>query len=420
MATPLAIVAAGGPPVFVDCNSDDLCASLRDFEAERAGTGPRPPSSCTSAATSPSRCGRSRRCAPPRASSCSRTARTRTAPSGTAAARDVGRRRRLLLLRDQDGLDRRGRHPGLESDDVLEFARAYRNYGKPDHEVAGLNFRMSEFTAALGLVQTERMENRRVEERRGARAPRPVHPGRLALPDGMISGLYKYIVFDPIERSSGKVYDQPCHRIMGTGDELPNSDWVAEGHWCVPLYYRPEADGATHEGPRHRRGRLHRLARRRQAARRGHEPRIFDVRPSGTTIREVDTVIGDMRVRDACCGGEGLRRDRAPRRRRRRRRGRAAPRRAEQLNARGTLNVLEAARARESRASSTPRRSGSTAAPTGTVDEEHTARAARAPLHRDQARGRDVLPLLPRALRRGLDRAALRDPLRPARAAGGA
>jgi hypothetical protein len=56
----------------------------------------------------------------------------------------------------------------------------------------------------------------------------------------MISGLYKYIVFDPIEKSSGKVYDQPCHRIMGTGDELPNSDWVADHHWCVPLYYRPE------------------------------------------------------------------------------------------------------------------------------------------------------------------------------------
>ena len=34
----------------------------------------------------------------------------------------------------------------------------------------------------------------------------------------MISGLYKYIVFDPIERSTGKVYDQPCHRIMGHHD----------------------------------------------------------------------------------------------------------------------------------------------------------------------------------------------------------
>jgi hypothetical protein len=28
---------------------------------------------------------------------------------------------------------------------------------------------------------------------------------------------------------------------MGRSDELPNTDWVAENHWCVPLYYRPES-----------------------------------------------------------------------------------------------------------------------------------------------------------------------------------
>jgi hypothetical protein len=27
---------------------------------------------------------------------------------------------------------------------------------------------------------------------------------------------------------------------MGHAVDLPNSDWVAENHWCVPLYYRPE------------------------------------------------------------------------------------------------------------------------------------------------------------------------------------
>ena len=44
------------------------------------------------------------------------------------------------------------RHPEL-----LEHARAFRNYGKPDYTVAGLNFRISEFAAAIGIVQTERM-----------------------------------------------------------------------------------------------------------------------------------------------------------------------------------------------------------------------------------------------------------------------
>jgi hypothetical protein len=64
----------------------------------------------------------------------------------------------------------------------------------------------------------------------------------------MTSGLYKYIVFEPIERSTGKVYEEPCHRIMGTGDELPNSDWVAANHWCVPLYYAPAEEPEAGSG----------------------------------------------------------------------------------------------------------------------------------------------------------------------------
>jgi dTDP-4-amino-4,6-dideoxygalactose transaminase len=102
---------------------------------------------------------------------------------------------------------------------------------------------MSEFTAALGLVQTEALG--RIVARKNAIARQEldaVHPSRLELPDGMVSGLYKYIVFDPIERSTGRVYDQPCHRILGSGDDLPETDWVAANHWCVPLYYRPEDD----------------------------------------------------------------------------------------------------------------------------------------------------------------------------------
>ena len=68
---------------------------------------------------------------------------------------------------------------------------------------------------------------------------------RLQLPDGMVSGLYKYIVFEPIERSTGKVYEMPCHRITGSAVELPNTDWVAQNHWCVPLYYRPAAEAVS-------------------------------------------------------------------------------------------------------------------------------------------------------------------------------
>jgi perosamine synthetase len=64
----------------------------------------------------------------------------------------------------------------------------------------------------------------------------------------MVSGYYKYIVFSPLERTTGKVYDQPCHRIMGHDAELPNSDWVAQNHWCAPLYYHGGAEHADASG----------------------------------------------------------------------------------------------------------------------------------------------------------------------------
>jgi perosamine synthetase len=241
MATPLAAVHAGASVAFVDCRRDDLCVSFEDFEAKVARHRPR-------AAI--------------------------VVHIGGHIAFDIERIAALcraegvFLIEDcahAHGASWNGRRPGTWGDaglwsfyatktvstgeggmlvsphpELLEFARAFRNYGKPDHVVAGLNFRLSEFTAALGLVQTERMAE--IVAWKNAAARRwldPAHPGRLRLPDGMVSGLYKYVVFDPIERSTGKVYDAPCHRIMGHADDLPNTDWVAGHHWCVPLYYRP-------------------------------------------------------------------------------------------------------------------------------------------------------------------------------------
>jgi dTDP-4-amino-4,6-dideoxygalactose transaminase len=242
MATPLAILAAGGRPVFVDCNRDDLCLSAADLEAKIERERPR---ACVLVHIGGHLAFESEQIAE------------------ICAAHDV------FLLEDcahAHGAAWHGKRAGTfgdagayslyatktisageggvlvsEDEDLLAFARSYRDYGKPDYDVAGLNFRMSEFTAALGLVQIERLDEIVAWKNAAARELLdPVHSGRLQMPDGMVSGLYKYVVFDPIERSSGKVYDQPCHRIMGTGDHLPNSDWVAENHWCVPLYYRPQ------------------------------------------------------------------------------------------------------------------------------------------------------------------------------------
>jgi dTDP-4-amino-4,6-dideoxygalactose transaminase len=243
MATPLAAVNAGARVEFVDCNREDLCMSFADFEAKASRLRPR-------------------------AAFLVHIGGHIAFETEQIAAycRDHG----IFLIEDcahAHGASWRGRRPGMFGDcgvyslyatktistgeggvlvsrrsEVIEHARAFRNYGKPGYDVAGLNFRMSEFTAALGLVQIERLSEIVEWKNRVAREQLdPLYPARLQLPDGMVSGLYKYIVFDWLERSTGRVYDEPCHRIMGHDVDLPNSDWVARNHSCVPLYYRPSA-----------------------------------------------------------------------------------------------------------------------------------------------------------------------------------
>jgi perosamine synthetase len=241
MATPLAAIRSGAEVQFVDCNREDLCMSFDDFERAAEQFKPRA---------------------------------AFLVHIGGHIAFDSERiaqyctEHGIFLIEDcahAHGASWDGRRPGSYGDagvysmyatktistgeggvlvsrrpELIEHARDFRNYGKPSHEVHGLNFRMSEFTAALGLVQIERLPeivSWKNEIARGELDPQ--YAGRLQLPDGMVSGLYKYIVFDWLERSTGRVYDEPCHRIMGHDAVLPNSDWVARNHSCVPLYYRP-------------------------------------------------------------------------------------------------------------------------------------------------------------------------------------
>jgi perosamine synthetase len=249
MATPLAARAAGAEVVFVDCNRDDLCASFADFEAKALEHRPR--------------------------------AAFLVHIGGHIAFEveriaEFCRAEGIFLIEDcahAHGASFHGRRPGSWGDagiwsfaatktistgeggmlvsanaDLISFARAFRDYGKPDYDQPGLNLRMHEFTAALGIVGTERLDEIAAWKNAVAREwLDPEHPDRVRLPPAMVSGLYKYIVFRPIERSTGKVYDEPCHRIMGHAVDLPNTDWVAQNHWCVPLYYQPSAEDAEME-----------------------------------------------------------------------------------------------------------------------------------------------------------------------------
>lgn len=133
-----------------------------------------------------------------------------------------------------------------KDEEFIKWVEKYRNYGKrvENGKVLydlsdGFNFRMNEFNAALGLVQLERLDGILERKRRIAQKYDQIFTSRVKFPKGMISGYYKYIVFDTkLTEETGKVFGKTdlCHIVEGKDVDLPNSLWVSEHHSCVPIY----------------------------------------------------------------------------------------------------------------------------------------------------------------------------------------
>lgn len=238
MATPLAIINSGANVQFVDCNRFDLCMSYDDMVSKAEKYKP---------------------------------AAVWVVHIGGHIAFDIEKiagyckKNNIILLEDcahSHGASWNGRRTGEWGDagfysfyatktittgeggmlvsknkELIDYAKKYRNYGKFDYKVHGLNFRITEFAAAIGAIEVDRLKDIIDFKNDYAKKLDRQYPNRVKLPDGMISGYYKYIVFDEIEKSTGKVYDEQCHRILKHDVELPNSDWAAKNHWCVPIYY---------------------------------------------------------------------------------------------------------------------------------------------------------------------------------------
>ena len=244
MATPLSVINSGGKVRFVDSRKKDLCMCFEDFKVKAEKYNPKA---------------------------------VWVVHIGGHIAFDIEKiskyckENKIWLIEDcahAHGAEWNGKKPGSWGDagvysmyatktistgeggilvskhaDMIQHSLKYRNYGKFEHIIDGLNYRMSEFTAALGVVQIKRMKE--IISWKNSYAKKyldPKHPNRVLFPEGMISGYYKYIVFDKLEKSTGKVYDDPCHKIMKHEVSLPNTDWISQNHWCVPLYYHPEIE----------------------------------------------------------------------------------------------------------------------------------------------------------------------------------
>jgi len=240
MATPFSVVKAGANVEFVDCNKNDLCISLDDLKSRIDKYNP--------------------------------AAVWMVHVGGHIAFQieaiaDLCKKKGVILIEDcahAHGASWNGKKAGVWGDagiysfyatktistgeggilvsknkGLLEYAKKYRNYGKFEYDVEGLNYRMNEFTAAIGCVQVDRLDE--IVGWKNMYAKKhldSMFSNKVKFPEGMISGYYKYIIFDEIEKSTGKVYDQPCHKIMKKGYALANTEWIAKNHWCAPLYYK--------------------------------------------------------------------------------------------------------------------------------------------------------------------------------------
>lgn len=130
----------------------------------------------------------------------------------------------------------------------LDWLDMHRNYGKRIVEKKvtypvsdGFNARMSELTAALGVLQLERLPEILKWKRALANKYDRLFERRVRFPDGMESGYYKYIVFDcqDLKETSGLVFGPGDlgPGIDGSSVVVPNSEWISTHHQCPPMWY---------------------------------------------------------------------------------------------------------------------------------------------------------------------------------------
>jgi dTDP-4-amino-4,6-dideoxygalactose transaminase len=141
--------------------------------------------------------------------------------------------------------------------------RSVKRFGREEsnpisHSRRGSNFKMTEFQAALGLLDVRRSAERirrrtalaqRYQQKLGGTSWKPIIPAHNA-----VCSHYKQIVLSPVPRHeveksllqegvalTGGVYyiplhRQPVYRASLGRESFPVADWFAESHICPPCY----------------------------------------------------------------------------------------------------------------------------------------------------------------------------------------
>jgi len=160
-----------------------------------------------------------------------------------------------------------------DDDNIYQKSISLRDHGRSSqdatiHTEIGYNWRFSELHAVLGLQQMNKAEATLAERRKIARMydeklGRVKGIRRLEIPANSVPSYYKYIVFlaegldrDKIKKElkerygvslTGEVYAHPCHSqpvfkkypsvvANDPSDTFPQTEYVARRHICLPLY----------------------------------------------------------------------------------------------------------------------------------------------------------------------------------------
>lgn len=157
--------------------------------------------------------------------------------------------------------------------DIYRKAIILRDHGKANHNFnvhteLGYNWRFSELHAVLGIQQMSKIEAILAERRKIALMYDRKLEGvkrirKVEIPPNIKSSYYKYVTFlndeldrDKVKRElqqkysislTGEVYSQPCHsqpvfekypRLVANDpdDTFPETEYIAARHVCLPLY----------------------------------------------------------------------------------------------------------------------------------------------------------------------------------------